>query len=54
MLNNPVGSNDLVSALGQDRVLLGFPGAAQSAAFVPGNWRSHVDVDTADRDVRRS
>lgn len=27
MLNNPVGSNDLVSALGQDRVLLGFPGA---------------------------
>ncbi len=27
MLNNPVGSNDLVSALGQDRLLLGFPGA---------------------------
>lgn len=27
MLNNPVGSNDLVSALGQDRVPLGFPGA---------------------------
>ena len=27
MLNNPVGSNDLASALGQDRVLLGFPGA---------------------------
>ena len=27
MLNNPVGSNDLVSALGQDRLQLGFPGA---------------------------
>ena len=27
MLNNPVGSNDLVSALGEDRLLLGFPGA---------------------------
>jgi 2-dehydropantoate 2-reductase len=27
MLNNPVGSCDLVRALGQDRVLLGFPGA---------------------------
>ena len=27
MLNNPVGSSDLVRALGQDRVLLGFPGA---------------------------
>ena len=31
MLNNPVGSNDLVSALGQDRVLLGFPGAGGTA-----------------------
>lgn len=27
MLNNPAGSNDLVQALGQNRVLLGFPGA---------------------------
>jgi 2-dehydropantoate 2-reductase len=27
MLNNPVGSGDLVRAIGQDRVLLGFPGA---------------------------
>src|ERR1700730_3160209 len=27
MLNNPTGSNDLVKALGRDRVLLGFPGA---------------------------
>jgi len=27
MLNNPIGSSDLVRALGQDRVLLGFPGA---------------------------
>jgi 2-dehydropantoate 2-reductase len=27
MLNNPIGSGDLVRALGQDRVLLGFPGA---------------------------
>lgn len=27
MLNNPAGSNALVEALGQDRVLLGFPGA---------------------------
>ncbi len=27
MLNNAVGSTDLVQALGQDRVLLGFPGA---------------------------
>jgi hypothetical protein len=26
MLNNPIGSNDLVSALGQDRLQLGFPG----------------------------
>ena len=27
MLNNPIGSSDLVRALGQDRVLIGFPGA---------------------------
>ena len=27
MLNNPIGSSDLARALGQDRVLLGFPGA---------------------------
>jgi 2-dehydropantoate 2-reductase len=27
MLNNPVGSANLVTALGEDRVLLGFPGA---------------------------
>lgn len=27
MLNNPIGTNDLARALGQDRVLLGFPGA---------------------------
>ena len=27
MLNNPIGSNDLARALGQDRVLIGFPGA---------------------------
>jgi 2-dehydropantoate 2-reductase len=27
MLNNPIGSDDLVRALGQDRVLIGFPGA---------------------------
>jgi ketopantoate reductase len=27
MLNNPAGSSGLVRALGQDRVLLGFPGA---------------------------
>jgi 2-dehydropantoate 2-reductase len=27
MLNNPIGSTELVQALGQDRVLLGFPGA---------------------------
>jgi 2-dehydropantoate 2-reductase len=27
MLNNPAGSTDLVRVLGQDRVLLGFPGA---------------------------
>ena len=27
MLNNPIGSSNLVRALGQDQVLLGFPGA---------------------------
>jgi 2-dehydropantoate 2-reductase len=27
MLNNPLGSTQLIRALGQDRVLLGFPGA---------------------------
>jgi 2-dehydropantoate 2-reductase len=35
MLNNPVGSNDLVSALGQDRVPLGFPGAGGSGRTQP-------------------
>jgi hypothetical protein len=49
-LNNPVGSSDLVRALGQDRVLLGFPGGGGDAGWTHCPLR--VDLAAAD-DARR-